>query len=199
MRAFIGIALPDGVRTRLAILQQQLDASRADVKWVEPSNLHVTLKFLDEITQEQRLTVEALLGRVAGHERAFILELGHAGAFPSIDAPRVVWVGLEQGKETVVRLAQAIEREGQAIPLRRARPGTGPSRAGEERPFAAHVTLGRVRTPRNRAALTQRLHETDWQPPASWYVTALTLYQSVLSSAGSRYSVLAEVPFSGGP
>ncbi|MDP3703885.1 MAG: RNA 2',3'-cyclic phosphodiesterase [Candidatus Omnitrophota bacterium] len=194
MRAFIGISLPDGVRTRLASLQQQLDASRADVKWVEPSNLHVTLKFLDEITQEQRLTVEALLGRVAGHERAFILELGHADAFPSTDAPRVLWVGLAQGKETVVRLAQAIERDGPAIPLRRARPGAGPSRAGEERPFAAHVTLGRVRTPRNRAALSQRLQESVWSPPEAWHVSSLTLYESVLSSAGPHYNMLADIP-----
>src|SRR3989338_2120348 len=188
MRAFIGIALPDAVRSSLKHLQGQLRASGADVTWVEPDHLHVTLKFLDEITDDQRRMVEAMLGRVAEHERAFTLELEHAGAFPSIDAPRVLWVGLAQGKETVVRIAQAIEREGQAISLH-----------SEERPFAAHVTLGRVRTSRNQAALTQRLRETDWQPPASWHVTALTLYHSVLSSAGPRYSVLAEIPLPGGP
>ena len=183
MRAFLGIALPDTVQSSLKRLQDQLRASGADVKWVEPDHLHVTLKFLDEITDDQRRMVETMLGRVAEHERAFTLKFGHVDAFPSTDAPRVLWVGLAHGKETVIRIAQAIEREGQAIPLRR-----------EERPFAAHVTLGRVRTPRNRVALTQRLRETDWQPPASWHVTALTLYQSVLSSDGPRYSVLADIP-----
>ena len=183
MRAFIGIALPDAVRSSLKCLQDLLRASGADVKWVEPDHLHVTLKFLDEITDDQRRMVEAMLGRVAELERAFTLELGHAGAFPSIDAPRVLWVGLENGKERVVRIAQAIKREGQTIGLR-----------PEERPFTAHVTLGRVRTPRNRAALTQRLQELVWSPPEAWRVSSLTLYESVLSSAGPRYSVLADIP-----
>jgi 2'-5' RNA ligase len=56
------------------------------------------------------------------------------------------------------------------------------------------VTLGSVRTPRNRHALTQRLREAVWQPPPAWRAASLTLYQSVLSSTGPRYTVLAEVP-----
>lgn len=183
MRAFIGISLPEGVRVALANLQRQLGESHADVKWVAPDNLHVTLKFLDEITEEQRGLVEALLGRVASGERAFALGLGHAGAFPSMRAPRVLWVGVEEGKETVVRIAAAIEREGAALSLPR-----------EERPFAAHVTIGRVRSPNNRPLLAERLQQATWQPPEPWRATSLTLYESVLSSTGPRYRVLADIP-----
>lgn len=183
MRAFIGIALPDAVRSSLAGLQRQLSESGADVKWVEAENLHVTLKFLDEITDEQRRRVEELLARVAGGQGAFTLGLKQVGAFPSTSSPRVLWVGLAEGRDAAMRIAQAIEQEGQAISLRR-----------EERPFAAHVTLGRVRTPRNRAALSQRLQEIVWSPPAAWRVPSLTLYESVLSSAGPRYTALADFP-----
>src|SRR3989338_8018709 len=108
MRAFIGIALPDAVRSSLAGLQRQLSESGADVKWVEPANLHVTLKFLDEITDDQRRVVEALLGRVAAQETPFTLRLVDVGAFPSMKAPRVIWVGITEGRDRVVRLAQAI-------------------------------------------------------------------------------------------
>jgi 2'-5' RNA ligase len=188
MRAFIGIALPDAVRASLAILQRQVGESCADIKWVEPEHLHVTLKFLDEITEEQRGRVEALLRQVAGGEPAFTLAMEGAGAFPSVNAPRVLWVGLRQGRETVVRIAQAIEQECQAIGLRR-----------EERPFAAHVTLGRVRSPRRREALAQQLQQVSWQPPAPFQVAALVLYRSELSPSGPRYSVLAEVPLAGEP
>jgi 2'-5' RNA ligase len=183
MRAFIGIALPDAVRSSLASLQRQLGESGADVKWVEPDNLHVTLKFLEEVTEEQRRIVEELLTRVADQERSFALGLREVGAFPSVRAPRVIWVGLEEGRESVVRIAERIEQACQTHGLRR-----------EERPFSAHVTLGRVRSPKRRDHLAQRLQSTLWQSPTSFQVTAITLYRSDLSSSGPRYTVLAEIP-----
>jgi len=183
MRAFIGIALPDAVRSSLVGLQRQLGESGADVKWVEAGNLHVTLKFLDEITEEQRGHVEALLGRLAGGEAPFTLGLKPVGAFPSVRAPRVVWVGLEEGRESAVRIAEKIEQGCQTHRLRR-----------EERPFAAHVTLGRVRSPRRCEALAQRFQTLAWEPPEPFQVTALTLYRSDLHSSGPRYTALAEVP-----
>ena len=183
MRAFIGVSLPETARASLAGLQRQLGESGADVKWVQPENLHVTLKFLDEITDEQRGRVEALLGRVASGASSFTLAMDRVGAFPSLTAPRVLWVGLSEGKESVIRIAESIEREGQTIPLPR-----------EERPFAAHVTLGRVRSPRRREALSQRFQTLVWEPPAPFQVTALTLYRSDLSAAGPRYTALAEIP-----
>ena len=88
MRAFIGVSLPETVRASLAGLQRQLGESGADVKWVEPENLHVTLKFLDEITDEQRGHVEALLKQIAEGEESFMLGLKPVGAFPSVHAPR---------------------------------------------------------------------------------------------------------------
>ena len=183
MRAFIGIALPDAVRASLVTLQRQLGESGADVKWVEPDHLHVTLKFLDEITDEQRRRVEELLTRVAEGGGSFTLGLKQVGAFPGAGAPRVLWVGVHEGRETVVRIAQAIEQGCQAMGLRR-----------EERPFAAHVTLGRVRSPKRREALVQRLHAVLWNPPPAFCVTAITLYQSELSPTGPRYTALAAFP-----
>ena len=99
MRAFIAVGLPDEVRDALARLQRQLDASRADVKWVEPANLHLTLKFLADITEAQRAGMETLLRQIAGHQPKFVMRLGALGAFPTLTAPRVVWVGCEEGRE----------------------------------------------------------------------------------------------------
>src|SRR3989338_9690957 len=98
MRAFIGIALPDAVRSSLAGLQRQLSESGADVKWVEAENLHVTLKFLDEITDEQRRTVEEFLARVAGREGAFTLGLKQAGGVSSPNSPRLPGGGFVGGR-----------------------------------------------------------------------------------------------------
>ncbi len=186
MRAFLGLSLPEDVRASLAALQRALAASQADVKWVEPPNLHVTLTFLDEISDAQRHAIERLVARVAGHEEPFLLGLGSLGAFPSLESPRVVWVGLTEGSARLARLAEAIEREGGAISL-----GRG------ERSFAPHLTLGRVRSPRRRDALAQQLRTAAWQPPAPWRVTAVTFYQSILTANGPRYAMLAEVPLTG--
>ena len=183
MRAFLGIALPKSAQQSLAVLQGELATSRADVKWVEPATLHLTLKFLDEISDAQCHAIEVLLARIASREEPFSLRVEGVGAFPSVGAPRVIWVGLAEGKEIVARIAGAIEQEGDALALRR-----------EERPFAGHLTLGRVRSSRNRQALTQCLRATVWKSPPPWRVSTLTLYQSVLSPAGPSYAVLADVP-----
>src|SRR3989338_1907883 len=71
MRAFLALTLPDDTRRSLAVLQRGLAPSGADIKWVEPQNLHVTLKFLGEVTDEQRRAVERLLGEAARGETAF--------------------------------------------------------------------------------------------------------------------------------
>lgn len=185
MRAFLGIALPSQVRESLATLQAELSGVGADVGWVKPEQLHVTLKFLDDISEEQRQAIEAILTRVAEQEACFSVAIHEPGAFPSVRAPRVLWVSVREGQERIVRIAHQIEEEARRLSLRR-----------EERPFAAHITLGRVRSPRHRIELAQRLQHVSWQPPPPWHVTALTLYQSVLSSVESRYRVLADIPLS---
>ena len=152
------------------------------VKWVEPDHLHLTLKFLGEIDEAQRQAVETFLQRVAGRYTPFEMSLEALGAFPSPSAPRVIWVGIGRGRTQAAGLAEAIERESVAAGL-----------PGEERPFATHVTIGRVRSPRHREALVQRLRDAAWEPPTPWQAAAVTFYQSVLGSGGPTYTVLAEV------
>ena len=188
MRAFIAIQLPVDVRQSLASLQQELARAGADVKWVEPANLHLTVKFLDEISEEQRAGVERVMQRITAGQPAFSIRLDGVGAFPSPDAPRVVWVGCAEGADALTRVAEAIERETRALGM-----------CSSDRPFAAHLTIGRVRSPRGRRELSRALQATAWQAPGPWRAGALTLYHSVLSSAGPRYTALAEIPLAAVP
>ena len=186
MRAFLAIGLPPPIRTALETLQQDLAHSGADVKWVEPAHLHVTLKFLGEIADEQRQAIEVLLKRVADRHRSFALGLGSVGAFPSVTAPRVIWVGLTVGHEHVSQLATAIDEAGAAFAVEK-----------DVRPFSPHLTIGRVRSSRRRQELVRQLQRTAWEPPPPWQVGSLTFYQSILSSAGPSYTVLADLPLAG--
>ena len=183
MRAFIALSLPSSAQSSLASLQQSLAVSGADVTWVQPQNLHVTMKFLGEITDEQRQTIEALLRRVASGAAPFSLGLEGVGAFPSLAAPRVIWTGIAAGNDVVLRLAKAIEEGTEEASLPK-----------EERPFSAHVTLGRVRSAKRREALSRALRDAVWTPPAPCRMSALTLYQSLLGSSGPTYTVLSEFP-----
>ena len=186
MRAFLAVDIPDAARSALAALQRELASAGADVKWVAAEQLHLTLKFLGEISDEQRRAAEALLATVAREVVPFVVRLEGVGAFPSAGAPRVIWVGLAEGHEPLMRVATAIEQGGAALSLPK-----------EERALTPHLTIGRVRSPRGRRALSHRLQATRWPPPPPWHVTALRCYQSVLSPTGPAYTVLADIPLSG--
>jgi 2'-5' RNA ligase len=67
----------------------------------------------------------------------------------------------------------------------------------DERPFAAHVTIGRVRSGRGRAELAARIRDAGWRPPAAWTATSMTLFRSVLSASGPTYLSLADIPLTG--
>ena len=184
MRAFIALELPAAVQAALVGLQRELAGAKADVKWVREEQLHVTLRFLGEITEPQRQSVEGVLREAAGRSGPFQAALSSVGAFPTTSAPRVIWVGMEPGRAEMEQLARMVEE--------------GLRRVGfpdEDRPFVAHVTLGRVRSSKNLAALASKLKQTSWTPPAAFAVDHLTLFESVLSSSGPTYTPLAYLPF----
>jgi 2'-5' RNA ligase len=185
MRAFLAIELPESVRTAVAAYQRQLVDSRADVKWVERDNLHITVRFLGEIDQATQRDVEALVRRVTVQAAPSDIVLSEIGAFPSMRAPRVIWIGAGSGHESLARVAQQIETglEGLGFP---------PERRG----FVVHATLGRVRSARGLTDLVRRLNERSWEPRAM-RVEMVTLFQSQLSGAGSIYTPLARFPLGG--
>ncbi len=184
MRAFLAVELPADIRRALTHLQSQLAQPRADVKWTEEANLHVTMRFLGEITEQQRQGLEEMLRGAASHHPVATIQLTGLGAFPSLESPRILWIGVGEGKDWLTQLAGEFERELVLLGF-----------AKEERPFAAHVTLGRVRSPRGRAQLMAAMRESAWRPPEPFCATHLTLFQSTLTSAGARYTPLASFPF----
>jgi len=173
------------IQARMAEAQRMLAEAGADVKWVEPHNLHLTIRFLGEIDEPQRRAVEALASRVASRTAPTLLQLSQVGAFPSLRAPRVVWVGIDEGREPLVRMAEQLEEE--------------LVRAGfqqEARAFEAHATLGRVRSGRRRTELVERLTQFAWpSAPEPFVADHLTLFQSVLSPSGPTYLPLARFAF----
>jgi 2'-5' RNA ligase len=184
-RAFVAIPLPEDVRERLAALQERLRPARADVKWVEPGLMHVTLRFLGDLADGARPALEAGLRAAATGAAPIDLEARGLGAFPASGAPRVVWAGLaEREPGRLAALASAVEGAAAAA-------GFPP----ETRPFTAHVTLGRAKSPRNAAALRALLAGAGGDAGAGAFrMEAFVLYRSDLSPQGPTYTAVERFP-----
>jgi RNA 2',3'-cyclic 3'-phosphodiesterase len=181
-RAFIAIPLPEGLRTRLASAQETLRPARAGVTWVDPGRLHVTLKFLGDLSDEARGPLEEGLRRVAAAAAPIDLEARGLGAFPASGTPRVVWAGLEEkAPGRLAALARGVEEAAAAA-------GFPP----EGRPFAAHVTLGRVKSPRNAAALRALIEAGRDVEAGAFRADAFVLFRSDLSPQGPTYTDVAQ-------
>jgi 2'-5' RNA ligase len=171
------VLLPDAVRQRLASEIERLRPHATDVAWVAPANLHVTLKFLGQVDEARvPVLVDALRAAAAGH-RALDVAVRGLGAFPTPSRPRVLWAGLADAAG-LAPLADAVDAACGALGFPR-----------ETRPFAAHVTLGRVREPRRQPQLAEALaRDTEF---GRLRVARVSLMRSELSPRGARYTELA--------
>ena len=179
-RAFIALELtPAGRRVAVAI-QEELRRSSAKVRWVEPANLHVTLKFLGDA---EPAALERLADRLSetlqGTPRVPLTVEG-AGAFPSASRPRVVWAGLRE-QEELGKLHSLAEAAAVAC-------GFPP----EDRPFRAHLTLGRVKwagdLPVALGVPALGEYRSETQPAHS-----VALFRSQLTRGGAVYSARYKV------
>jgi len=185
IRVFIAIELSPQVHKDLAALESSLKMSNADVKWVEPENIHLTLKFLGDLKPDQIRNIGDILGEAVAGSKAFELTIKGIGAFPSLDSPRVVWVGVDRGEAELARIAEALETKLLSIGIPK-----------EDRKFHPHLTLGRVRSLKNIEKLRQIIEVKKFEPGSKVKVEHITLFKSQLTPQGSIYSPLfkANIP-----
>jgi 2'-5' RNA ligase len=180
VRTFIAIDPGKPIRDRMVALQQNLARAGTELKWVEPENLHVTLLFLGEVDMLDVPRVCAAVAESAREHPAFPLSVEGTGCFPNARRPRVLWVGLGQGKQEVVALHDSLE--GPLLEL-------GCYRR-EERQYSPHITLGRVRSLGPNDALPALLaRQASWKGGETTAQEVLVM-GSELTPQGPRYTVL---------
>ncbi|KPK97044.1 MAG: hypothetical protein AMJ95_11240 [Omnitrophica WOR_2 bacterium SM23_72] len=179
MRTFIAIELPEEIKESLARLQDRLKQSQADVKWVKPQNIHLTLKFLGEINEEQLEKITRALEQVCLNRRCFQMCLSTVGAFPKVNFPRVIWVGVEKGASETSEIATDLEEKVSMVEVPK-----------EKRPFSSHITIGRVRSNFNKDKLVNDLKTIGSLEGKEFAVTKLTLFKSTLTPTGPVYEAL---------
>ncbi|MGH7311484.1 MAG: RNA 2',3'-cyclic phosphodiesterase [Candidatus Rokuibacteriota bacterium] len=176
----MAILLPDDVRASLATGIERLGPRARGVAWVVPENLHLTLKFLGSVEPLRLEQVADALQATAAAAAPFALAVRGLGAFPSPARPRVIWAGIHTGGATMAALASRVDDALGPLDVPR-----------EERPFSAHVTLGRVREPRRDPALAEALAGGAEKDFGHFRVERMTLMRSDLSPRGARYATLA--------
>ncbi len=186
VRAFVAVELPASVQKGLVKVIEKLRRAGAHVGWTQPDNLHITLAFLGDVAAEQAARLEVLLDLLCAVTAPFDLECAELGTFGSPRSPRIIWAGVEDAPSCLGRLqASLVER------LK-----TGGFRL-EDRPFHAHVTIGRVRSGRGVRDLTSELGSVKNTRFGRFRVERLVLMRSLLGPGGPRYTVLHASPLKG--
>ena len=184
IRSFICIEIPQSIKARIVKLQDALRQTEAQISWTKPSNIHLTVKFLGGVEASRIERISKALERAANGVSPFQVEIGGAGCFPSARSPRVLWVGVSNVPEQLRRLYANIEDE-------LAREGF----PRENRKFSPHLTIGRIRAPRNTAVVADSLIATGFEPE-TFMATELILMRSDLNPNGSIYTSQAVIRLS---
>lgn len=134
IRTFVAVEITAAVRDRAEDLIGRLGGAPADVKWVEPHNLHLTLKFLGDVPSGEIAQVCRAVERGAATVGPFELEVRGAGAFPNAGRPRTLWLGVGAGQAETIELHEQVDRALAKLGYRK-----------EHRRHHPHLTVGRVR------------------------------------------------------
>ena len=183
MRLFVAVDVPETLKTSIEELVRSLAEEtrrdRAKIKWAGPSQFHFTLKFLGECEEAVVPKLAEALDLAAAQREPFPITPNGIGAFPGRGTPHIIWLGVSEGQEPMAALSADIEAALEDLGF-----------AKEERPFHAHLTLGRVKSASNGDQLRSHLEEYPVPPLNTITVETVTLYQSILSPEGPTYQSL---------
>ncbi len=190
IRAFIAVDLPTDLRTRLAQICTDLSdqMGQVSVRWVPAEKVHLTLKFLGDVSQNNIAVLQDILAGETIDREPFVISLGGLGAFPKMRHPRVIWIGVESPPEL-----EALQR---GIDKQTARVGYPPDR----RPFSPHITIGRVSrnaSPSEVRVIGDVLNDTNVGYLGVARVQSVHLYRSDLQPSGAVYTRLFSAELEG--
>ncbi len=183
VRAFVAVEIPESAKSFLDGLGSDLKRVGADVKWVRPEGIHLTLKFLGDIRSDRIPVFERDLGPMFSEFRPFEIRISGVGAFPNLRRPRVIWTGLDDPSGGLMPLAGRVEDVFLVHGFKR-----------EKRGFNPHLTIGRVRSGRGQDELVEAVRQRMDMLGPGFLIESAVLFQSILRPTGAVYSALCRFP-----
>jgi 2'-5' RNA ligase len=186
IRSFLAIELPKTILKKIEEVQGDLRSPHADVLWVNPEKIHLTLKFFGNIEESRIDLIVKSIEEPIRNTSPFSVIVKGVGAFPNLKNPRVVWMGLVDGKDILTSLQKKVESQLEKI-------GFQP----EDRPFHPHLTLGRMKSGRGKEDLMGRMEKHKEEEFGVFPVERVVLFKSDLKPTGPIYTPLKEMKLGG--
>ncbi len=180
MRLFIALPLARPVEEQLGKLIFVLKQKGGLVRWVAAKNIHLTMRFLGDTDEKLVPQLGSMIDEIAAEFAPVETQISRLGAFPNVNRPNVIWVGLSENIDVLAEIANRIEKRVREL-------GFTP----EPKPFKAHLTLGRVKDHRGIAGLTGFMQSHEFEP-ISLELDRIVLFKSTLTPQGSIYERLHE-------
>jgi RNA 2',3'-cyclic 3'-phosphodiesterase len=177
MRTFIAVQIPQEIQQAVGEYIDSMKKCLKDIKWVEPQNLHFTIKFLGEVKNSDIGNIKECVANVANEFSPFSLGLSDIGFFPSEYRPKVVWIGVDGGEDTLLDLYQDMERCFEEYGFDR-----------EAKTFSPHLTIGRAKKFKN-VSVPENLPEFE---PVMFTVSHLAVMKSTLTPEGPIHEKISE-------
>jgi 2'-5' RNA ligase len=185
VRAFVALRMSPATTDAIAALIDRVRPLAGWARFVPRANLHLTLRFLGDRADPARLArLGDQLAEIAARQSPFVIEARGAGAFPNLARPKVLWIGLSG--DALTGLARRVESAAVSAGF-----------AAERRPYASHLTIGRMRDLKGWDAARKVFVELAETSFGATVVDAMMLYRSVLGPQAATYQELARYPFGG--
>jgi 2'-5' RNA ligase len=150
IRCFVAIEIPEAIQNRLIAIQDELRGQIGPASWVQPGNIHLTLKFLEAVNQSDIQSIGEVIEQVTQRHPAFSMQIGGIGAFPNLTRSSVLWTGVTVGTTEIKALAQEINTE-----------LSGCGYAPDSKQLNPHLTLARLKSRVDLNPLVDRFRQYD--------------------------------------
>lgn len=189
IRTFIAVETSEAIRSKISKLIERLQKGSmffpVRASWAKPENIHLTLKFLGKIEEEMVKKIADVMREIAKQTSSFRLSAEGLGVFPNERQPRVLWVGIKEGKRPLIELQSLLEKRLQSL-------GFEP----EQRAFHPHLTLARFKSLKGTSALMNIVKDHQHLSKlGEWEVSEMILFRSDLHPDGAIYTPLEKVSF----
>jgi 2'-5' RNA ligase len=184
IRTFIAIEIPDEIRNKIGELQVSLKKFGGRISWTKPGNIHLTLKFLGDTDENLIDEIASQLKESAASIQPIQITIRTVGTFPNFKNPRVIWIGAESEQKQLAELAAKIEAGVERFGFKK-----------ENRPFSAHLTLGRVKDVKGIQPVMDKLKDHENFEAGSFLAEELHLIKSELHPTGAIYTSLRKIIF----
>lgn len=181
----MSIEISDEIKERLIDVQKGLEATGADLKLVEPQNVHLTMRFLGNVPEDKIDRVKEAVRRSGKTLSPYDLQVKGIGAFPNLGYIRVIWAGVGRGKDETVALRRELDGS-------LAERGFPP----KDKDFVPHVTLARMRSAKAKERIVKRIKEMSDKDFGTCRADAIELKKSKLTREGPIYTTLERVELS---